>query len=145
MCVAVGRISYSRHVPSSYCDISRGSTKTPSFGAWHKLICDARSITIARYPQVVASVENRVLQGCPMLDGRERKFGKASMMGGFLFFRYLQTDKSDLLDFRAADNKWPVNWNRTCGGVSATCSDVRRNCRKNLRPQKQTCTSKDGG
>ena len=33
---------------------------------------------------------------------------QASMMGGFLFFRYLQTDKSDLLDFRAADNKWPI-------------------------------------
>ena len=32
----------------------------------------------------------------------------ARMMGGFLFFRYLQTDKSDLLDFRAADNKWPI-------------------------------------
>jgi hypothetical protein len=30
------------------------------------------------------------------------------MMGGFLFFRYLQTDKSDLLDFRAGDNKWPI-------------------------------------
>ena len=30
------------------------------------------------------------------------------MMGGFRFFRYLQTDKSDLLDFRAADNKWPI-------------------------------------
>ena len=27
---------------------------------------------------------------------------EASMMGGFLFFRYLQTDKSDLLDFRTA-------------------------------------------
>ena len=33
---------------------------------------------------------------------------QASMMGGFLFFRYLQTDKSDLLDFRAASNKWPI-------------------------------------
>jgi len=33
---------------------------------------------------------------------------QASMMGGFLFFRYLQTDKSDLLDFRAGDNKWPI-------------------------------------
>ena len=32
----------------------------------------------------------------------------ASMMGGFLFFRYLQTDKSDLLDFRAAGSKWPI-------------------------------------
>ena len=27
----------------------------------------------------------------------------ASIMGGFLFFRYLQTDKADLLDFRTAD------------------------------------------
>jgi len=33
---------------------------------------------------------------------------EASMMGGFLFFRYLQTDKSDLLDFRAAGSKWPI-------------------------------------
>jgi hypothetical protein len=33
---------------------------------------------------------------------------EASMMGGFLFFRYLQTDKSDLLDFRGSDNKWPI-------------------------------------
>jgi len=32
----------------------------------------------------------------------------ASMMGGFLFFRYLQTDRSDLLDFRAAGSKWPI-------------------------------------
>jgi len=32
----------------------------------------------------------------------------ARMMGGFLFFRYLQTEKSDLLDFRAAGNKWPI-------------------------------------
>jgi hypothetical protein len=30
------------------------------------------------------------------------------MMGGFLFFRYLQAEKSELLDFRAADNKWPI-------------------------------------
>ena len=32
----------------------------------------------------------------------------ASMMGGFLFFRYLQAERSDLLDFRPADNKWPI-------------------------------------
>ena len=32
----------------------------------------------------------------------------ARMMGGFLFFRYLQTDKADLLDFRTAGGKWPV-------------------------------------
>jgi len=33
---------------------------------------------------------------------------QASMMGGFLFFRYLQTEKSDLLDFQGAGSKWPV-------------------------------------
>jgi len=30
------------------------------------------------------------------------------IMGGFLFFRYLQTDRSELLDFRAAGNKWEI-------------------------------------
>ena len=33
---------------------------------------------------------------------------QASMMGGFLFFRYLQTDRSELLDFRAVGNKWEI-------------------------------------
>ena len=33
---------------------------------------------------------------------------QASMMGGFLFFRYLQSERSGLLDFRAAGNKWPI-------------------------------------
>jgi len=33
---------------------------------------------------------------------------QASVMGGFLFFRYLQTDRLDLLDFRAGGNKWPI-------------------------------------
>jgi hypothetical protein len=32
----------------------------------------------------------------------------ASMMGGFLFFRYLQEERSDLLDFRAVGNKWKI-------------------------------------
>jgi hypothetical protein len=33
----------------------------------------------------------------------------AIIMGGFLFFRYLQTDRSDLLDFRAvSDDKWQI-------------------------------------
>jgi hypothetical protein len=32
----------------------------------------------------------------------------ARMMGGFRFFRYLEAERSDLLDFRAADNKWPI-------------------------------------
>src|SRR5215831_5872203 len=33
----------------------------------------------------------------------------ARMMGGFLFFRYLQDEKSDLLDFRAVgDEKWKI-------------------------------------
>jgi hypothetical protein len=30
------------------------------------------------------------------------------MMGGFLFFRYLQAERLDLLDFRAAGSKWPI-------------------------------------
>ena len=33
---------------------------------------------------------------------------QASMMGGFLFFRYLQAERSDLLEFRAAGSKWPI-------------------------------------
>ena len=32
----------------------------------------------------------------------------ARMMGGFLFFRYLQAERSDLLDFRAVGNKWQI-------------------------------------
>jgi hypothetical protein len=30
----------------------------------------------------------------------------ASVMGGFLFFRYLQKERSDLLDFRSVGDKW---------------------------------------
>jgi hypothetical protein len=32
----------------------------------------------------------------------------ANMMGGFLFFRYLQEERPDLLDFRAAGSKWQI-------------------------------------
>jgi hypothetical protein len=33
----------------------------------------------------------------------------ARMMGGFLFFRYLQNERADPLDFRASDNdKWQI-------------------------------------
>ena len=32
----------------------------------------------------------------------------AIMMGGFLFFRYLQNERSDLLDFRAVGSKWQI-------------------------------------
>ena len=32
----------------------------------------------------------------------------ARMMGGFLFFRYLQKEKSDLLDFRSVGDKWQI-------------------------------------
>ena len=32
----------------------------------------------------------------------------ATMMGGFLFFRYLQEERLDLLDFRAVGNKWQI-------------------------------------
>jgi len=42
-------------------------------------------------------------------DSWAKKYpNQASMMGGFLFFRYLQAERSDLLDFRAAGNKWPI-------------------------------------
>src|SRR5262249_31315523 len=42
------------------------------------------------------------------ITGQKKYPVDASMMGGFLFFRYLQTDRSDLLDFRAAGSKWPI-------------------------------------
>ncbi len=32
----------------------------------------------------------------------------AKMMGGFLFFRYLQKEKPDLLDFRPVGDKWQI-------------------------------------
>jgi hypothetical protein len=32
----------------------------------------------------------------------------ARIMGGFLFFRYLQKERSDLLDFRAIGGKWQI-------------------------------------
>jgi hypothetical protein len=32
----------------------------------------------------------------------------AAMMGGFLFFRYLQNERSELLDFRAVGSKWQI-------------------------------------
>jgi hypothetical protein len=32
----------------------------------------------------------------------------AKMMGGFLFFRYLQQERSDLLDFRVVGDKWQI-------------------------------------
>jgi hypothetical protein len=32
----------------------------------------------------------------------------ADSLGGFLFFRYLQREKSDLLDFRAVGDKWQI-------------------------------------
>jgi hypothetical protein len=42
-------------------------------------------------------------------DGWAKKhLNAAIMMGGFLFFRYLQQERSDLLDFRAAGSKWQI-------------------------------------
>ena len=38
----------------------------------------------------------------------KRHPNQANMMGGFLFFRYLQAERSELLDFRAAGNKWKI-------------------------------------
>jgi hypothetical protein len=49
----------------------------------------------------------------------------ATMMGGFLFFRYLQNERSDLLDFRAGD-KWQIvhGWLRDQWGCC--CSRAER-------------------
>ena len=42
-------------------------------------------------------------------DGWAKKHpDDAIMMGGFLFFRYLQNERSDLLDFRAVSSKWQI-------------------------------------
>jgi hypothetical protein len=42
-------------------------------------------------------------------DGCAKKHpDAANMMGGFLFFRYLQQERSVLLDFRAAGSKWQI-------------------------------------
>jgi hypothetical protein len=42
-------------------------------------------------------------------DSWAKKYpNQASMMGGFLFFRYLQEERSELLDFRGAGNKWQI-------------------------------------
>jgi hypothetical protein len=51
---------------------------------------------------------------------------QASMMGRFLFFRYLQTDKSNLLDFRGGDNKWPIvhGWLRLGFRTSDLSADI---------------------
>jgi hypothetical protein len=42
-------------------------------------------------------------------DGWAKKHpNDAILMGGFLFFRYLQNERSDLLDFRAVGSKWQI-------------------------------------
>jgi hypothetical protein len=33
---------------------------------------------------------------------------KAKKMGGFVFFKYLEKEKPDLLDFRAVGSKWQI-------------------------------------
>ena len=38
----------------------------------------------------------------------EKHPNDARMMGGFLFFRYLQKERSDLLDFRVVGDKWQI-------------------------------------
>ena len=38
----------------------------------------------------------------------EKALDDATMMGGFLFFRYLQKERSDLLNFRATGSKWQI-------------------------------------
>ena len=53
-------------------------------------------------------------------DGWAKKHpDDAILMGGFLFFRYLQNDRSDLLDFRANGEKWQIvySWLRERSSV----------------------------
>jgi len=38
----------------------------------------------------------------------EKHPNDASVMGGFLFFRYLQKERSELLDFRPVGDKWQI-------------------------------------
>ena len=42
---------------------------------------------------------------------------EAIMMGGYLFFRYLQDERSDLLDFRGAGDKWQNRSRLASGSV----------------------------
>jgi hypothetical protein len=59
----------------------------------------------------MSSVKNGGAKGA-ILSEYERWVKKhpndASMMGGFLFFRYLQNERSELLDFRAVGSKWQI-------------------------------------
>ena len=53
----------------------------------------------------------------------------ARMMGGFLFFRYLQKERSDLLDFRMVGDKWQTDYCfRKSSGSFATFAAIRRAC-----------------
>jgi hypothetical protein len=42
---------------------------------------------------------------------------EAIMMGGFLFFRYLQNERPDLLDFRGVGDKWQNRSRLAAGSV----------------------------
>jgi hypothetical protein len=60
----------------------------------------------------------------------------ATMMGGFLFFRYLQNERTNLLDFRASDNdKWQIVHGWLLGErLTPTSSALRRHYRPPLLP-----------
>jgi len=53
----------------------------------------------------------------------------ARMMGGFMFFQYLQDEKSDLLDFRAVgDEKWQIV--HSCPRSAVDPAHTPARCRK---------------
>jgi hypothetical protein len=58
---------------------------------------------------------------------------EAIMMGGFLFFRYLQNERPDLLDFRGVGDKWRIvhGWLRDrLEEINADAIWSRQCCRK---------------
>jgi len=57
----------------------------------------------------------------------------ARMMGGFLFFRYLQKEKSDLLDFRPVGDKWQIVHGWASGSVGRLGSRIRARQRCAIR------------
>jgi len=76
-----------------------------------RTVCPCRFFRAARALWQVASMKKEESRRAVLseYDRRVKKHPKdASMMGGFLFFRYLQAERSDLLDFRGGGNKWQI-------------------------------------
>ena len=60
----------------------------------------------------------------------------AKEMGGFVFFRYLEKEKPDLLDFRGGASKWQIVhlWLRHGGRLEDQGRPSRRRHRSGRRP-----------